>query len=169
MGRKCLCCQSEMTGGKCARCGFVPIVAVDTSGELLSRKKLETYRATLLSKIRDISILTYNYQRNNSTGILEKRGENRFKIADGVDCFNKIYWADWKFSQHPEEQWKKQALHVSYTYEGKEIEYTTEIMPVQTDDFWKVGVKLYEDFSLQIFIGNEKQNSSSDIYAVNFS
>lgn len=158
---KCAVCGEEFSGGKCPKCGYLNIVSLDGTADASEKARAEEYRNGIVKKITNISILGRKGEYNSS-GEFELKNDAYYKIADGIQCYEKIVWLNQVFAQHPEPEWKKENLEISYKYNGKEYKTKVGIMPIQTDDFWRIGVKLSKDFSLHFYLGNQNKNNVSD-------
>lgn len=158
---KCAVCNEEIAGGKCPRCEYLNTVSLDGVADASEKARADEYRNELVAKITAISIMGRKGEYSAS-GEFKLTTTTYHKIADGTKCFDKIVWMDQVFAQHPEAEWKKENLEISYKFDGKEYKTKVGIMPIQTDDFWKLGVKLNKDLTLQFYLGNEKKNNVSD-------
>jgi hypothetical protein len=130
-------------------------VIVDLDGSGFDRKEAEKHQHILISRISDISVLVFSYAIKNNQ--LADTGKKPIPIARGVDCFNRILWTKEVFVQVPNQG--KRSLTLCYDFGGNQQNVSFDIDPPKTDDFWKLGVLLDDRLRLNVYIGNENQNT----------
>lgn len=165
MQKKCQCCGADMSGSRCGYCGFREIIDMDESGTELLRSLVSAHKKRLLKGITDISVVSYQYAWNAGKSALEQKAREQIKLADGEDCYGKVYWAKQEFGQLPSAKEVRFAL--SYRINGAERTMEVALPSVICDDFWKLGLIIDESLKLQVFLGTGKHHTVSEILALN--
>ena len=160
MQKKCQCCGTDVSGSKCAYCGFREIIDMDESGTELLHTLVSNHKERLIEGITDISVVSYLYGWNQKKSALEKKQKEVVKLADGKDCYRNIHWAAQNFGQLASA--KEIQLEFSYRVNGNEKTLTATLPAVICDDFWKIGLTIDEALHLQIFLGTQRNYSKTE-------
>lgn len=160
MQKKCQCCGVETARSKCDYCGFREIIDMDESGTELLQTLVRNHQQRLVEGITDISVVSYLYGWNQKKSALEKKKKEVVKLADGKECYRNTHWSEHNFGQLASA--KEIQLELSYQVNGKEKTLTANLPAVICDDFWKLGLTIDETLHLQIFLGTQKNYSSTE-------
>lgn len=159
MSRKCLCCSKPLARQTCEYCGFVDVEVLTADAESFLAEEIQHYARSIVSSITDISVISFVYKWNEAKSRLEMDKKEELKIADGVECYQKIKWTSQNFGQLP--VGKNITLDVSYMFRGARKQISCTIPTVQCNGFWKVGVAIDSALRLKVFLGAENNHTES--------
>jgi hypothetical protein len=131
------------------------VIIMDKEGENFALQEAGKFRDKLVARISAISVEVFNYAFMG--GKVADGGRNTIPLADGKDCFKKVFWHGQDFVQANQGKWQ---MTIRYKVDGKDKSVSVDIATPKTEDFWKLGVMLDEHLRLNIFLGEEKQHTS---------
>lgn len=155
---KCKVCGREANGQRCNYCGFLQVFNLDENANEQESNLIERHRNALLENITDFHILAHTYRWDSSSAKVES-GRIKVDIADGSDCFNRIAWSKSTFGQNLDNTNALRELTVSYLVGGKKKDIKIKIKPIKCNDYWKFGVKINNDLTVNFYLGTEENNS----------
>lgn len=150
-GPKCWCCGTRFYGPNCPNCNFIAIRDDDPDHAELIRGLARKHRQQILGELTDFSVVTYNYQWDHKAGKMTCAGEERKKLADGLDC-QEIFWSEPIFGQL--EAGTPVPITLSYRYQGVKHQLELEIPAVRSDGFWQIGLCIDAELRLVVFLGD---------------
>jgi hypothetical protein len=134
------------------------VIIMDKDGENFALQEAGKFRDKLVARISAISVEVFGYTFKD--GKVAGGGRNNILLADGKDCFKKVFWHGQDFVQVPNQG--KRQMTIRYKADGKDKNVSVDIDTPKTEDFWKLGVMLDEHLRLNIFVGGEKQHTSAN-------
>jgi hypothetical protein len=140
------------------------IIIMDEDGKNFALQEAGKFRDKLVARISAISVEVFTYTFID--GKVADTGRNNIPLADGKDCFKKVFWYGQDFVQVPNQG--KRQMTIRYKADGKDKSVSVDIDTPKTEGFWKLGVMLDEHLRLNIFVGGEKQNTSANGIALSF-
>lgn len=164
MKKICQCCGAELTGSRCAYCGFVEIIDMDGTGNEVVQNMAAVHKKNLVAAITDISIVSYSYKWNEAKSRLELDKKETLKLADGNDCYPGMLWTAQSFGQLA--AGKDLTLDISYRFRGVQKQVSCTVPTVQSDDFWQVGLLIDQNLKLKVFLGTKKKNAEAEPVAL---
>jgi hypothetical protein len=134
------------------------VIIMDEDGKNFALREAGKFRDKLAARISAISVeaFTYTFRNGEFTGA----GRKNILLADGKDCFKKVYWHGQDFVQVPNQG--KRQMTIRYRADGKDKSVSVDIDTPKTEEFWKLGVMLDGHLRLNIFVGGEKQYASAE-------
>lgn len=149
----CKVCGTEIKSGTCPYCGFENIVILGVSDDSKMNEYANAYKSKLINGIKNISVKTYKYDWNNSNTDIEEKSTTKFRLCDGVDCFDKVYKCPEKFGQNPADTVEERTMYISYEIDGKEKTTSVTLKPVKCPDHWELGIKIDSNLKLSVYVG----------------
>jgi len=152
-GHICWCCGRKFFGTNCPHCNFIAIRDNSPEHTALIRNLALKHRQQILEELTDFCVISYRYQWDEKSGKMVCVGEDRIKLADGVDCQN-VFWSEPIFGQLPQKKGGLVPISLSYRYQGVKHQLELEIPTVRGDNFWQIGLCIDSDLSLLVFLGD---------------
>lgn len=167
MDEKCKVCSRNITDSKCKYCGFANIEALDDYGEKIEVERAKQYRVEVIAKVTDFSVNTYRYEWDSLSSKLVCERKN-LKIADGNECLGKIKWSNASLGQtlSASDEQQEYPLTITYKVDGKMKEAKIKIKKIKCNDFWKFGVKINKDFTMNFYLGTPDTHTVSSEYPI---
>ena len=164
MSKTCQCCGAAITGSKCGYCGFVEIIDMDGSGREVVEKMAGVRRKNLAGTVTDLSVVSYRYKWNEEKSRLELDKKEILRLADGRDCYPGLLWTDYSFGQLA--AGKELTLEIAYKVRGVQKQVSCKVTPVQSEDFWKIGLLIGQDLKLKLFLGTKQSYAEAEPVAL---
>ena len=152
-GHICWCCGRKFFGTNCPHCNFIAIRDSSPEHTALIRNLALKHRQQILEELTDFSVIGHRYQWDEKAGKLVCTGEERIRLADGVDCQN-VFLSEPIFGQLPQKEGSLVPVSLSYRYQGVLRRAEVEIPAVRGNDFWQIGLCIDSDLSLLVFLGD---------------
>ncbi len=162
----CACCGHDIsaeTVPECDYCGYVNVGLIGKAA--VDENKIMKYRKKIIEKLRDISIVSYQYGWNEKENKYMMLAQEEIKLMDGTQCDGTVFWAPQEFGQFFEDE-EAITLELKYKYDGDERKLKYPIKPIPCKSFWRIGAEINEHLKLVVYLGDEKQNSRG--YEVSF-
>lgn len=157
----CACCHHKIDEDSlpvCSYCGYLNSAYVGDCNQ--ADADALKHRRDLIAKLKNISIVGYQYGWNEKAKKYEQLSKKEYKIADGADCDGKIVWSSLDFGQWWDEEEKTVPVELTFQY-GKNWTVTRKFLPVESACFWHIGVGISEDMQLFIYFGDEHNYARS--------
>lgn len=156
---KCYCCNgNDFDGQVCSYCGFRQPIELDSRGREHNIENAKSHKEKTINNITDISVVAFKYDFDDETGVTYQ-GENKIKIADGPECFNKMFFFGNQFEQNPDKSNPERELNLVYKFKGIEKTLSLSCRLPQTEDLWDIGVIIDDDLMLGVAIGSVSDNT----------
>lgn len=152
VGQECWCCGRKFFGTNCPYCNFIAIRDSAPEHTGLIRNLALKHRQKIIEELTDFCVISYRYQWDEKAGKMVCVGEERIRLADGVDCQN-VFWSEPMFGQLPQEGGLV-PISLSYRYQGVKRQIDLEIPAVRGNDFWQIGLCIDSDLCLVVFLGD---------------
>lgn len=158
----CACCGHSIsveTLPECDYCGYINVGTLD--GAAIDLDNAVSYRSDILKKLKNISVASYQYKWDKETLEYTQQARKEVKVADGVQCDQKIVWSTQEFGQSPDSL-EPVVLEVKYRYDGEVRQIRYPINPVPCESFWKVGVEVNAHLKMVFHLGDKKHTAQGD-------
>ena len=167
MAGKCKCCARTITGNKCSYCKYINVEFLDNSGSEVELTRVVQYKEELLKSITGFYINAYTYKWNSDTSKLYQR-KARLKIANGVECFNKIAWLRDPFGKNLDEKQQELPITILYKFDKKDKELNISLKTIKCNDLWKLGVMIHHNMTVSFYLGTSDNHTISKSYDLEF-
>ena len=167
--KTCRCCKFQFEkGAECPRCGFNMIQTFDDEAEKEEQRLAEEHRNNLLDGIEGIQLVSYAYKVSAGKPDLTET-KNVILASHGTDCYRRICWCSEPFAPTPSRKKERRSLEIYYFIDAADISdagqsVTIDISLDNFDNMWHVGVMIDENFTIQVFLGNEENYTQSEKY-----
>lgn len=152
MSNTCKVCSTNFEGGTCGYCGFENIVVLGTENSTMLSQYAEAHKNRVIDSIKNVSVITYNYEWNASKSDVDLLGEEKIRICDGKDCFEKMILCSEKFKTNPAEN-EERELNLSYNLNGVEKHIQVSIKPKKSPEYWELGIMINPNLRLCVYVG----------------
>ena len=153
----CRVCKNNLVKryGKCSYCGYenraILNVELDDSMD---------FKNGVLSQVKDFSIMANQYKWNASKETFDSTPSEISLPEDknnGKALMEGIVFTDPIIAQVGIGE--EQELEICYSVNGKSKTVIAKITPKQSDDFWKLGMKIDENLKLHVYLGETESDS----------
>lgn len=155
-GIVCTCCGRSISIEAlpaCDYCGYINVGTLDDTA--ISRNDAVNYRNGILKKLENISVATYQYRWDEKSMEYAQQSRKELKLADGVQCDERIAWSAQEFAQSPDSA-APLVLEITYQYDGEARQIQYPIKPVRGESFWRVGVEVNARLNMIFHLGDKK-------------
>lgn len=167
MSKHCKVCGRTVLGNACTYCEYPQINTLDETVSELEKKLIDDFRRKKVESVTDFSINAYTYKWDSLSSNLVCERKN-LKIADGNECLGKIKWSNASFGQtlSTSDEQQEYPLTITYKVDGKTKEAKIKIKKIKCNDFWKFGVKINKDFTVNFYLGTPDTHTVSSEYPI---
>lgn len=153
---KCSVCNEEYNGKSyCPYCGMLCVVDLDGQSEIMKTMS-SNYRKKIISNITAIGVVNHSYKMANQK--IVKDSVKLTDIATGEQCFMNPVWTKERFAQYKGSREITLQLYVK-TRSNKTSYFNFKMAMPDVKEFWKVGVMMNNDLSMNVYLGIESNCS----------